>query len=114
MGQTKLMFVLLGNDTDTANQNSFFTALESTIKPCKRFDDSTKCQQFLRSRSLAQRIIVVMNAAALDDLSLNTHDMLQILRIFAYYDGEESNYQLQTRYKKVKNDQATNREIVDE
>lgn len=114
MGKKKLMYVLLGTDTDIADPNSFFTVLESTLKPCKRFSDSTDYQKFIRRRSLSQRMILVMNAAALDEFSLNTHDMIQILRVFAYYDGEESNHQLQPRHKKVKNDQVTKREIVDE
>ena len=59
---------------------------------------------FIRSTSLFQKIVLITSASSLEDLSPHTHGMVQLIRIFAYHNGEDVDHQLMAEYTKVTHD----------
>src|SRR5437868_4289140 len=105
IGENLEMFSLIWLDLSTNNIHENIDIqqqLRSIINYLKIFEDIDDCEQYIRSLSKDDRIVIIINENFALEIILRIHELRQITSIYIYSQDIKEDYQLINQYKKVK------------
>jgi hypothetical protein len=75
--------------------------LRSIINYLKLFEDIDDCEQYIRSLSKDDRIILLVNEKLASEIISRIHELRQIISIYIYSNDTQEDHQWINQYKKV-------------
>lgn len=76
--------------------------IQSSIDYVKAFENADKCEEYIRSISPDERIILIVSGRLGREITPRIHQLQQISSIFVYCFDKSANEQWAKSYKKVK------------
>jgi len=104
LGENLEIFSLIWLDLSRNNiqENSDIQQqLRSIINYLKLFEDIDDCEQYIRSLSKDDRIVMVVNEKFALEITTRVHELRQITSIYIYSKDITDDYQWINQYKKV-------------
>lgn len=102
-GENLEIFSLIWFDTnDRLDENyDIQQTLRKTINYIKLFHNMTDCVLYIRERSIYDRLYVIINKKFVEDMVPRVHNCQQVLAIYVYGLGDNSDEQSIAKYYKV-------------
>jgi hypothetical protein len=104
LGENLEIFSLIWLDLSGNNiheNNDIQQQLRSIINYLKLFEDIDDCEQYIRSLSKDDRIVMVVNEKFALEITTRVHELRQITSIYIYSTDITDDYQWINQYKKV-------------
>ncbi|UJR32118.1 hypothetical protein I4U23_019586 [Adineta vaga] len=86
--------------------------LRSLINYLKLFDDIDDCEQYIRSLSKDDRLVILTNDKFALQLTSRVHDLRRITSIYVYSTDNEATYEWIEQYKKIRYAQNDFNEVI--
>jgi hypothetical protein len=95
--------VWLDSSVNTSQENlDGQKSIQSSIDRLKTFDNVNKCEEYIRSISQDERIILIVSGRLGREITPRIHQLRQISTIYVYCLDKSANKQWAEQYKKVK------------
>jgi hypothetical protein len=104
-GENLEIFSLIWLDLSTNNIHENIDIqqqLRSIINYLKIFEDLDDCEQYIRSLSKDDRIVILVNEKFALEITSRIHELRQITSIYIYSTETKEDYQWINQYKKVR------------
>jgi hypothetical protein len=105
-GENLEIFSLIWLDylsTNDTNENiDIRQQLRSIINYLKIFEDINDCEEYIRSLSKDNRIVLLINEKFALEMTTRIHELRQVISIYIYSTDNDKDYEWSQQYKKVR------------